>query len=141
MPKAVSLEVKSALQTIRASRYIIPWKPESKLLQFAATTFDMCYYDCFMAWNYGFTLCSAGRSKLLGDLAGTIHAMEVTMLDLTPSVADTLTANELPDVELLYCIGEAMPNSVVSSWEGRCVNSYGPTGKSSSRKGREREYN
>ncbi|RPA83004.1 hypothetical protein BJ508DRAFT_77443 [Ascobolus immersus RN42] len=127
VPKAVSLEIKSALQTIRASRSIIPWKPESKLLQFAATTFDMCYYDCFMAWNYGFTLCSAGRSKLLGDLAGTIRSMNVTMLDLTPSVADTLTATELPEVELLYCIGEAMPNSVVASWEGRCVNSYGPT--------------
>ena len=82
-----------------------------------------------MAWNYGFTLCSAGRMQLLGDLEGTIKKLEITMLDLTPTVAATINANHLPGVELLYCIGEAMPQSVIDDWEKRCVNSYGPTGK------------
>ncbi|KAF8460398.1 hypothetical protein BDZ91DRAFT_422141 [Kalaharituber pfeilii] len=127
VPKAVSVEIRSALQTIRASRSIIPWHPKSRLLQFAAITFDMCYYDCFMAWNFGFTLCSAGRKYLLGDLEATIKRMSITLLDLTPTVASTLVAKNLPDVELLYCIGEAMPQNLVDDWEGRCVNSYGPT--------------
>lgn len=90
----------------------------------------MCYYDCFLAWNYGFTLCSAGKRGLLDDLEGTIRKMNVSMLDLTPSIAATLNAQNLPGVELLYCIGEAMPYTLVEAWEGRCVNSYGPTGKS-----------
>lgn len=82
-----------------------------------------------MAWNYGFTLCSAGKSQLLGDLEGTIRKMDITMLDLTPTVASTLSASNLPNVQLLYCIGEAMPQSLINDWEKRCVNSYGPTGK------------
>ncbi|RPB02033.1 hypothetical protein L873DRAFT_1788049 [Choiromyces venosus 120613-1] len=126
-PKAVSLEIGSAVHTIHASRPIIPWREGSRLLQFAATTFDMCYYDCFMAWNYGFTLCSADKSHLLGDLEGTIKRMGATMLDLTPTVASTLHAENLPEVKLLYCIGEAMPQNLVNDWDGRCVNSYGPT--------------
>ncbi|KAG0133500.1 hypothetical protein HOY82DRAFT_640839 [Tuber indicum] len=126
-PKAVSLEIGSAVHTLHASKPIIPWREDSRLLQFAATTFDMCYYDCFMAWTYGFTLCSADKSHLLGDLEGTIKRMGATMLDLTPTVASTLHAENLPGVELLYCIGEAMPQNLVSDWDGRCANSYGPT--------------
>ncbi|RPB21806.1 hypothetical protein L211DRAFT_827739 [Terfezia boudieri ATCC MYA-4762] len=127
LPKAVSVEIKSALQTIRASQSIIPWTRESRILQFAAITFDMCYYDCFMAWNYGFTLCSAGKKQLLGEIEGTINRMNITMLDLTPTVASTLIAQNLPKVELLYCIGEAMPQDLINEWGPRCVNSYGPT--------------
>ncbi|PWW73490.1 hypothetical protein C7212DRAFT_359603 [Tuber magnatum] len=126
-PKAVSLEIGSAVHTLHASKSIVPWREGSRLLQFAATTFDMCYYDCFMAWTYGFTLCSADKSRLLGDLEGTIKRMGATMLDLTPTVASTLHAENLPAVELLYCIGEAMPQNLVSDWDGRCANSYGPT--------------
>ncbi|KAF8420669.1 hypothetical protein EV426DRAFT_239732 [Tirmania nivea] len=127
LPKAVSVEIKSALQTVRASRNIIPWNRESRILQFAAITFDMCYYDCFMAWNYGLTLCSAGKKQLLGDIEGTINRMDITILDLTPTVASTLIAQNLPKVELLYCIGEAMPQNLINDWGHRCVNSYGPT--------------
>lgn len=127
-PKAVSLEIGSAVHTLHASKSIIPWREGSRLLQFAATTFDMCYYDCFMAWTYGFTLCSADKGRLLGDLEGTIKRMGATMLDLTPSVASTLHVENLPEVELLYCIGESMPQDLVNDWDGRCANSYGPTG-------------
>lgn len=89
----------------------------------------MCYYDCFIAWNYGFALCSTGKKQLLGDLEGTINRMNITILDLTPTVASTLIAQNLPKVELLYCIGEAMPQDLINDWGNRCVNSYGPTGK------------
>lgn len=127
LPKAVSIEHHNAVQTFLASKHLIRWEPSSRLLQFAATTFDMCYYDIFMAWSYGFTLCSAAPKYLLGELAATIQRLQITMLDLTPTVACTLSAGDLPDVELLYCIGEAMPQKLADEWEGRCVNSYGPT--------------
>ena len=84
-----------------------------------------------MAWNYGFTLCSASKQQLLGNLEKTVKELRVTILDLTPTVASTLSAHNLPNVELLYCIGEAMPQHLVNAWEGRCVNSYGPTGGTS----------
>ena len=127
LPKAVSVEHRNAVQTLLASKSIIRWDDGSRLLQFAATTFDMCYYDIFMAWSYGFTLCSAARKYLLGELQETIQRLGINMLDLTPTVAGTLDVNELPGVKLLYCIGEAMPQKVASDWHGRCVNSYGPT--------------
>lgn len=89
----------------------------------------MCYFDCFLAWTVGFTLISASKRYLLGELESTVQRLNINFLDLTPSVAATLNAKELPQVEMLYCIGEAMPTKIVEDWEGRCVNSYGPTGE------------
>lgn len=126
-PKAVSIEHRNAVQTIAASRSLLPWKPSSRLLQFASTTFDMCYYDCFIAWSYGICLCAAPQATMFNSLPDVINTLGATMLDLTPSVASSLQRQDVPSVELLYCIGEAMRQSIVDEWEGCCVNSYGPS--------------
>lgn len=88
----------------------------------------MCYFDCFMAWSFGFTLCSAAKNHLLGDLEGTIRTLKISLLDLTPTLASTLIAENLPNVKFLYCAGEIMPQKLANDWDGRCINSYGPTG-------------
>ncbi|KAF2457979.1 hypothetical protein BDY21DRAFT_20445 [Lineolata rhizophorae] len=126
-PKAVSVEHRNPVQTIETSRSIIPWAPQTRLLQFAAITFDMCYYDCFLAWSFGFTLCSSEQQLMFNELPSVINWMEASMLDLTPSVASQLNRADVPSVEYLYCIGEAMPQALVEHWSGTCVNSYGPT--------------
>ncbi|OJD40019.1 peptide synthetase [Diplodia corticola] len=126
-PKAVSVEHRNPVQTVEASRTIIPWNPDSRLLQFAATTFDMCYYDCFLAWTFGFTLCAAEQPMMLNDTPGIIDSMQITLADLTPSVALSLPQDSVPTLQYLYCIGEAMPQELVDRWAGKLVNSYGPT--------------
>ncbi|KAJ4305127.1 hypothetical protein N0V90_000657 [Kalmusia sp. IMI 367209] len=127
VPKAVSMEHRSPIQTIESSRSLIPWNLSSRLLQYAAITFDMCYYDCFLAWSLGFTLCAAEQEAMLNNLSDSINALNVDLLDLTPSVAISLRRAEVPNVKWLYCIGEAMTSEVVTEWAGSCVNSYGPT--------------
>ncbi|KAF2084781.1 nonribosomal peptide synthetase 2 [Saccharata proteae CBS 121410] len=126
-PKAVSMEHRSPIQTVESSRSLWPWNEQSRLLQFASTTFDMCYYDCFLAWSFGFTLCAAEQATMLNDIAGVINSLDITLADLTPSVAMSVPKEAVPSLEYLYCIGEAMPQELVSRWEGKLVNSYGPT--------------
>ncbi|RAR05078.1 nonribosomal peptide synthetase 2 [Stemphylium lycopersici] len=127
VPKAVSMEHHAPIQTIESSRSLVPWTPSSRLLQYAAITFDMCYYDCFLAWTLGFTLCAAEQGDLLDDLPRITNALETDLLDLTPSVAVSLKRVDVPKVKWLYCIGEAMPPAVAKEWGDACVNSYGPT--------------
>ncbi len=128
-PKAVSLEHRNAVQTIEESKSILPWTHSTRVLQYAATTFDMCYYDCFIAWTYGFCLCAAPQAVLLDNPTMVINKLGITMLDLTPTVASTLARESIPTVECLYCIGEAMPQQLIDAWAAKCLNSYGPTGK------------
>lgn len=127
VPKAVSMEHQSPVQTIENSRSLVPWNPSSRLLQYAAITFDMCYYDCFMAWTFGFTLCAAEQHTMFDNLEHVVNTLGVTLLDLTPSIAMSLSRAEVPGVQWLYCIGEAMSEEVAKEWSGACVNSYGPT--------------
>ncbi|KAK8253573.1 hypothetical protein IWZ00DRAFT_194753 [Phyllosticta capitalensis] len=126
-PKAVSVEHRNPVQTIEASRSIIPWDNKSRLLQFAAITFDMCYYDCFLAWSLGFTVCAAEQSAMLNDIVSVISSMEISHVDLTPSIAMSIPPDAVPSLQYMYCIGEAMPQELVNRWEGKLVNSYGPT--------------
>ncbi|KAI9724317.1 MAG: NRPS [Candelaria pacifica] len=126
-PKAVSVEHRHAAQTIVESKSILPWTTSTRLLQYAATTFDMCYYDCFLAWTYGIPLCAAPQATLLDDLTIVINTLGITMLDLTPTVASTLAKESVPNVDCLYCIGEPMPQQLADTWAGKCLNSYGPT--------------
>ncbi|KAF2852767.1 nonribosomal peptide synthetase-like protein 2 [Plenodomus tracheiphilus IPT5] len=126
-PKAVSMEHCAPIQTIESSRSLVPWSPSSRLLQYAAVTFDMCYFDCFLGWTLGFGLCAAEQDDLLNDLPKVINTLNVDLLDLTPSVAVSLRRAEVPSVEWLYCIGEAMSSEVIREWGSACVNSYGPT--------------
>jgi amino acid adenylation domain-containing protein len=127
VPKAVSMEHRAPVQTIASSNCRIPWDSSSRLLQYAAVTFDMCYYDCFLAWTLGFTLCAAEQNDLLNDLPKIINSLQVTLLDLTPSVAVSLERSNVPSVRWLYCIGEAMAPAIAKEWDDACVNSYGPT--------------
>ncbi|KAF2799981.1 hypothetical protein K505DRAFT_264797 [Melanomma pulvis-pyrius CBS 109.77] len=127
VPKAVSMEHRSPIQTIESSRSLIPWTHDSRLLQYAAITFDMCYYDCFLSWSFGFALCAAEQNVMLDDITGTIKSLGVDLLDLTPSVAVSISRADVPSVKWLYCIGESMASEIVEQWNGACVNSYGPT--------------
>jgi amino acid adenylation domain-containing protein len=127
LPKAVGMEHRSPIQTVESSRSLIPWDHDSRLLQYAAITFDMCYYDCFLAWSFGFCLCAASQDAMLNNVVEVINSVKATLLDLTPSVAAGFTKAEVPTVQYLYCIGEAMKPEIVNGWEGSCVNSYGPT--------------
>jgi amino acid adenylation domain-containing protein len=126
-PKAVSMDHRSPIQTIEASKELVPWDHNSRLLQYAAISFDMCYYDCWLAWTFGFTLCAAEQHTMLNDITGVINSMKVDLLDLTPSVAASFKRVDVPTVRWLYCIGEAMTPEIITAWEGACVNSYGPT--------------
>ncbi|KAF2658030.1 hypothetical protein K491DRAFT_593966 [Lophiostoma macrostomum CBS 122681] len=127
VPKAVAMDHRAPLQTIASSKSLVPWKSTSKLLQYAAISFDMCYYDCFLAWSFGITLCAAEQDDMLDNLARVIISLNVDLLDLTPSVAASLKRVDVPCVQWMYCIGEPMSADVIQEWEGACVNSYGPT--------------
>ncbi|KAH0564857.1 NRPS protein [Trichoglossum hirsutum] len=124
-PKPVSIEHQSAVQTIEYLKDILPWTTETRLLQYAAIDLHMCYFDCFVAWSFGFCLCSAAQSSLLNDLASTINNIGVNMLHLTPTVASSLSKSSVPSVQYIHCTGEGIPQRLSEDWANKLINSYG----------------
>lgn len=126
-PKAVMISHSAAVATVESSRHILSIDDQARWLQFAPLTFDMSIYDMSIAFSYGVCLCAAPRQLLLEDLPRVIRSLQVTHLDLTPSVAQTLEPGAVPSVESLFCIGEKITQRIIDQWGSKCLNVYGPT--------------
>jgi amino acid adenylation domain-containing protein len=103
----------------------------SRMLQFAAFSFDASVAETFMALLAGATLCLASRDTLLSGpgLIRLLQEQEITTAILPPSVLKLLPAEELPALQSIISAGEACSREIVERWAaGRnFFNAYGPT--------------
>jgi amino acid adenylation domain-containing protein len=133
LPKAVCLSHQAVTQSLLAHNRYIP--TFSRFLQFASPTFDVSVFEIFFPWYRGSTLVCVERSQLLGDLPGTITALNIDAAELTPSVAASLirTRASVPTLQLLLTIGEMLNAQVVRQFGGSSdrpgilYGMYGPT--------------
>ncbi|KAL2028444.1 hypothetical protein VTO58DRAFT_109474 [Aureobasidium pullulans] len=133
LPKAVCLSHQAATQSLLAHDRFIP--TFSRFLQFASPTFDVSVFEIFFPWFRGSTLVSVERGRLLGDLPGTITALNIDAAELTPSVAASLvrTRDNVPTLRTLLTIGEMLNPQVIQQFGGSAdkpgilYGMYGPT--------------
>ncbi|KAJ1558927.1 hypothetical protein HK096_004825 [Nowakowskiella sp. JEL0078] len=131
LPKGVMVDHYSAVHSILLHIQHFPSYTDTKFLQFASLTFDVSIFDMFYTWGQSLTLVSAPKEYLINSLSKLIVKGKVTHLDLTPTVASTVSWIELPSVRVIYCAGETLLQNVVDS-VSRCneillFNAYGPT--------------
>ncbi|KAG9674735.1 peptide synthetase, partial [Aureobasidium melanogenum] len=133
LPKAVCLSHRAVTQSLLAHNRFIPGF--SRFLQFASPTFDVSVFEIFFPWYRGSTLVSVERSRLLGDLPGTITSLNIDAAELTPSVAASLvrTRDNVPTLRTLLTIGEMLNTPVIQQFGGSddrpgiLYGMYGPT--------------
>ncbi|TIA35314.1 peptide synthetase [Aureobasidium pullulans] len=102
---------------------------------FASPTFDVSVFEIFFPWFRGSTLVSVERGRLLGDLPGTITALNIDAAELTPSVAASLVRarDNVPTLHTLLTIGEMLNPQVIQQFGGSAdkpgilYGMYGPT--------------
>ena len=101
---------------------------QSRCLQFSAYTFDISISDIFTTLAFGGCICIPSESERMNDLAGAMTRMKVNQAALTPTVAQFLRPEAVPDLEVLKIGGEAMTPQFVQLWADkvRLMNSYGP---------------
>ena len=102
---------------------------ESRILQFSSYTFDACTIEILAAMMMGACVCVPDQVARTNDLAGTINRFGVTWATLTPSVTRTMAPAQVPQLETLVLIGEAMSQQDLVTWADRVLllNGYGPT--------------
>ncbi|MFF1527748.1 amino acid adenylation domain-containing protein [Streptomyces sp. NPDC058284] len=129
-PKAVLVPhsgLKSLIQT-HVEKFDV--KPESRILQFAAPSFDVWVSDVCTALLAGARLVIPSQGLLLGgELAEALKQRRITHAELPPAALATIPIMELPDLTALIVGGEACSNDLVDVWaqDRRMYNSYGPT--------------
>ena len=132
-PKGCLISHDNAVQALLCFQRIFAghWDKSSRWLQFASFHFDVSVLEQFWSWSVGICVTSAPRDLLFEDIPGAIRALEITHLDLTPSLARLLKPEEVPSLcrGVFITGGEQLRQDVLDVWGdvGVLYNFYGPS--------------
>ncbi|KAK3332989.1 non-ribosomal peptide synthetase [Cercophora scortea] len=132
-PKGCEITHENAVQCMLAFQAIFEghWTEESRWLQFASLHFDVSVLEQYWSWSIGITLVAAPRDVILEDLSGSISRLEITHIDLTPSLARLVHPDDVPSLckGVFITGGESLKQEILEVWGDKAViyNFYGPT--------------
>ncbi|KAI9859030.1 MAG: putative NRPS-like protein biosynthetic cluster [Trichoglossum hirsutum] len=128
-PKGVMLEHRSVCTSARAHGAARHVGPSSRVLQFAAYTFDVSILDIFATLIHGGCICVSSEHDRLYNLAEVINKMMVNQVQLTPTGVGLLRPSDVPNLKFLSVGGEPIKPGIVTTWvRNVCLNNvYGPT--------------
>lgn len=132
-PKGCELTHENAVQAMMAFQKLFAgrWNEQSRWLQFASYWFDVSVLEQFWSWSVGITLVGAPRDLVLDDIALFIQQLQITHIDLTPSLARILDPEDVPSLwdGVFITGGEALKQEIIEKWGSHrtICNGYGPT--------------
>ena len=132
-PKGCQITHENAVQAMMAFQELFSghWSADSRCLQFAALHFDVSVLEQYWSWAVGITMVAAPRDLILEDLTASINRLEITHIDLTPSLARLTHPDEVPSLckGVFITGGEQLKQEILDAWgpKGVIYNAYGPT--------------
>jgi amino acid adenylation domain-containing protein len=132
-PKGCEITHENAVQAMRSFSRLFTgrWNENSRWLQFASFHFDVSVLEQYWSWSEGIRVVSAPRDLIFEDLPGTIKALRITHIDLTPSLASLLHPDDVPSLceGVFITGGEQLKQEILDIWGPKEVihNGYGPT--------------
>lgn len=101
----------------------------SRVLQFAAHTFDASIVETLTTLLVGGCICIPSEEDRLNNITGAINQLRVNLAILTPSFIEFVKPEQVPSLKSLILAGEAMSRSHVATWSKKVnlINGYGPS--------------
>ncbi|MDR6675808.1 non-ribosomal peptide synthetase, partial [Xanthomonas sp. 1678] len=131
VPKAVVLHHRGLVNHVLSQRELFGIQTDSRVLQYAAASFDVATCEVFLA------LCSGARLDIAEDairrdplaLGRFVEERQITHMLLIPSVLAALAPERLRSVQSIVVGGESIAEAQAQSWsrEHRLFNAYGPS--------------
>jgi non-ribosomal peptide synthetase component F len=127
-PKGIVQEHASVCTSSLAHGRAMNVTSESRVLQYAAYTFDVSMMDIFTTLIYGGCVCVPSDEDRMNNIVGTINTMQVNWVLFTPSVANLFVPADVPSLKTLVLGGEAVTQENIRRWAGdiQLFNCYGP---------------
>jgi amino acid adenylation domain-containing protein len=128
-PKGIMIEHRQLCTAVSALASPMRISSTSRVLQFAAYTFDLAFGDIFVTLSQGGCVCVPSEHERINDLAGAINRMNVNNACLVPSVARILHPKDVTGLQTLLLGGEALLQENLECWAGKVALSamYGPS--------------
>lgn len=126
-PKGCVIEHSAYISGALAQIKVLSLGPSSRVLQFAAYTFDVSILEIMTTLISGACVCVPDDNSRSKGIMSIMNEMRITWSFLTPSLVKLLGPDDVPDLETLVLGGEALSNSDVATWAGKVqlMNGYG----------------
>ncbi|EEQ35622.1 peptide synthetase [Microsporum canis CBS 113480] len=127
-PKGIVIEHRSLCSSSKAHGTCWGIGPDTRLLQFAAYTFDVSCADIFTTLQRGGCICIPSEHERLNALPDAINRFCCNWAFLTPTVASLLPSNNIPSLKKLVLGGEASTWETIKKWHNvlELIICYGP---------------
>jgi amino acid adenylation domain-containing protein/non-ribosomal peptide synthase protein (TIGR01720 family) len=128
VPKGIVLEHKALCSSAKAHGAAMRLQESSRVLQFAAHTFDVSIGEIFSTLMHGGCVCVPSEKDRMENLVGFINKFRINSCYLTPTVANLMYPQDVPTIETLSLGGEALRPEHVARWADHVYlnNLYGP---------------
>lgn len=102
--------------------------PESRVLQFATHTFDICLFESFAPLVRGGCVCVPSEHQRLNNLVQAINDFRVDWMIMVSTIAQTFYPEDVPLLKTLVLGGEPLRADIHARWASRVnlFNDYGP---------------
>ncbi|KAF2727722.1 amino acid adenylation [Polyplosphaeria fusca] len=127
-PKGVILEHRGFCTMAKYQLPKILLHTDSRVLQFAAHTFDICLFESFSPLIKGACVCVPSEYDRMNNLVGAINSLKVDWIIMASTVADTFHPDQVPGLKSLVLGGEPLRTDIHARWAPRVnlFNDYGP---------------
>lgn len=102
--------------------------PESRVLQFATHTFDICLFENFAPLVRGGCVCIPSEHQRMNNLVQAINDLRVDWIIMVSTIAQTFYPEDVPSLKTLVLGGEPLRADIHARWASRVnlFNDYGP---------------
>ncbi|UKZ48294.1 NRPS [Trichoderma virens] len=128
-PKGVAITHQNHASALHYQAKLMGLTSQSRIYDFSAYSFDLTIFNTFSAFTVGGCLCVPNEEQRRENLAESITSFRANWIYLTPTVARQLSPGQLPYLQSMVLIGEAVHAKDLMSWvdQIRVMNTYGPS--------------
>lgn len=126
--KGVVVEHSAFVASALARGTVVGLSPDSRVLQYAAHTFDVSVDEIFTTLIHGGCVCIPSETDRF-NLGESINKLRVNHALLTATSANMLNPTSVPGLQTLQLGGELLSQETISKWikSTTLFNVYGPT--------------
>lgn len=126
-PKGCVIEHSAYISGALAQIEVLSIRPGSRVLQFAAYTFDVSILESLTTLLAGACVCIPDENLRSKGIMSMMNEMRITWSFLTPSLVKLIGPDDVPDLKTLVLGGEALSESDVKTWATKVqlMNGYG----------------
>ncbi|KAI1744645.1 acetyl-CoA synthetase-like protein [Xylaria scruposa] len=127
LPKCVMITHVNVVSAMHYQAHLLGFNKDSRILDYSSYSFTTTISNFFGALAVGGCLCIPNEQDRQNALAQVIESLQVNIIDITPSVMQTLNPEEHPSLQAIIFGGEAISSRELERWWGkvRLIHLYG----------------